>query len=144
MVSCFLSQKFQNSVYKSKHLRCFNFVGLYYSFKFNTLLYFVLLSYCIFGLFEKITSYCSLYYFFIHLITLNCLPKKQPPEMFCKKRVLENLQNSQESICASFSFLIKLQGKFIKKETIAQVFPVNFAKFLRTPFLIEHLRWLLL
>ena len=23
-------------------------------------------------------------------------------------------------------------------------FPVNFAKFLRTPFLIEHLRWLLL
>ena len=24
---------------------------------------------------------------------------------------------------------------FIKKETLAQVFPVNFAKFLRTPFL---------
>ena len=32
--------------------------------------------------------------------------------------------------------LIKLQVlSFIKKETLAQVFPVNFAKFLRTPFL---------
>ena len=31
---------------------------------------------------------------------------------------------------------------FIKKETLAQVFPVNFAKFLGTPFLTEHL-WLL-
>ena len=29
-----------------------------------------------------------------------------------------------------------------KKETLAQVFPVNFAKFLRTPFFTEHLRWL--
>ena len=28
---------------------------------------------------------------------------------------------------------------FIKKETQVQGFPVNFAKFLRTPFLTEHL-----
>ena len=33
---------------------------------------------------------------------------------------------------------------FIKKETLVQVFPVNFVKFLRTPFYIEHLWWLLL
>ena len=33
---------------------------------------------------------------------------------------------------------------FIKKETLAQVFSVNFAKFLRTPFFTEHLQWLLL
>ena len=33
---------------------------------------------------------------------------------------------------------------FIKKETLHRCFPVNFAKFLRTPFLTEHLRWLLL
>ena len=31
---------------------------------------------------------------------------------------------------------------FIKKENLAQVFPVNLAKFLRTPSLREHLRWL--
>ena len=42
---------------------------------------------------------------------------------------------------------MKLQanvGNFIYKEILAQVFPVNFAKFLKTPFLTEHLRWLLL
>ena len=27
------------------------------------------------------------------------------------------------------------EGNFIKKETLVQVFPVNFAKFIRTPFL---------
>ena len=38
---------------------------------------------------------------------------------------------------------------FIKKETLTQVFPVNFAKFLGTPFLTDHhsysrFKWLLL
>ena len=33
---------------------------------------------------------------------------------------------------------------FIKKETLAQCFPVNFTKFLRTTFFTEHLWWLLL
>ena len=33
----------------------------------------------------------------------------------------------------------------LSSEVVAQgCFPVNFAKFLRTPFLKEHLRWLLL
>ena len=44
-----------------------------------------------------------------------------------KKVFLEISQNSQESTCARVSFLIKLQAS---------------AKFLRTPFLTEHLRWL--
>ena len=38
----------------------------------------------------------------------------------------------------SVSFLIKLQASslhFSKKETLTQCFPVNFVKFLRTPFL---------
>ena len=33
---------------------------------------------------------------------------------------------------------------FIKKETLAPVFSVSFTKFLRTPFLKEQLRWLVL
>ena len=33
---------------------------------------------------------------------------------------------------------------FIKKEALARCFPESFAKFLRTPFLIEHFQWLLL
>ena len=45
------------------------------------------------------------------------------PEVFCKKGVLKNF--------------IKFRGKH-------RCFPVNFVKFLRTSFFIEHLWWLLL
>ena len=61
-----------------------------------------------------------------------------------KKVFLEISQNSQENTCARFFFLISCRPEacnFTKKETLARV---NFAKFLRTPFLIEHLWWLLL
>ena len=47
-------------------------------------------------------------------------------------------QNSLENTCARFSC------NFIKKRLWHTCFPVNFAKFLRTPFLTEQLRWLLL
>ena len=54
-----------------------------------------------------------------------------------KKVFLEISQNSQQSTCARVSFLIKLQAWHM-------CFPVNFVKFLRKPFFIEHLWWLLL
>ena len=60
---------------------------------------------------------------------------------------LEISQNSQENIFARVSFLIKLKASadnFIKKRLWHRCFPVNFTKFLRTLFLTEHLRWLLL
>ena len=70
--------------------------------------------------------------------------QKQPLDVFCKKKVfLELSQNSQESTCASVSFLIILQA-LLKKRLWHRCFPVNFAKFLRTPLNAEHLRWLLL
>ena len=53
---------------------------------------------------------------------------------------LEISQNSQENTCARVSILIK----FIKVDTLTQVLSGNFVKFLRTPFLTEHLRWLVL
>ena len=57
-----------------------------------------------------------------------------------KKVVLEILQNSQESTCARVSFLIKLQlATLLKKRPWHKCFPSNFVKFLRTPFLTEHL-----
>ena len=53
------------------------------------------------------------------------------------KNVLLNIfQNSHENTYARISFLIKLQT--------CKCFPVNFAKFLRTSFFIEHLWWLFL
>ena len=54
------------------------------------------------------------------------------PEVFCKKGVLRNLA--------------KIHRKTPVPELLsdAVVFMWNFAKFLRKPFLTEHLRWLLL
>ena len=54
-----------------------------------------------------------------------------------KMVLLKISQNSQENISARVSFLIKLQAS-------GDSFPVNFPKFLRTPFFTKHLRWLLL
>ena len=69
-----------------------------------------------------------------------------------KKTFLEISQNSHESTCAIASFSIKLQAstplkhqktlqgleacmQLFKKRLWHRSFPVNFAKFLRTPFL---------
>ena len=57
-----------------------------------------------------------------------------------KKVFLEISQNSQENACARISFLVTL----LKKRPWHWCFPVNFTKFLRTPFYLEHLWWLLL
>ena len=69
-----------------------------------------------------------------HTVQLICAkwlkPQKQPPEVFCKKVVLEISQNSKENTCARDSFLIKLQAGHWHRR-----FPMNFAKFLRTLFL---------
>ena len=59
-----------------------------------------------------------------------------------KKVFLEILQNSQENTCVRVSFLIKLQAwpaTLLKKKLWHKCFPVNYVKFLRTPFFIEHL-----
>ena len=58
--------------------------------------------------------------------------QKQLREMFYEKVLLKIFQNLQESTCVGVSFSA---CTFIKKETLTQVFLVNFAKFLRTPFL---------
>ena len=55
---------------------------------------------------------------------------------FVKKAFLEISQNSQVNTCARVCFL--------KRRIQRRCFSVNFAKFLRTPFLTEHLRCLLL
>ena len=52
------------------------------------------------------------------------------PEVFCKKGVLRNFA--------------KFTGKHLYQSLWYRSFPVNFVKFLKTPFFIEHLWWLLL
>ena len=70
------------------------------------------------------------------------------PEVFCKKGGLRNFTKfSGKHLCQRL-FFNKVAGlrtaTLLKKRLWHKCFPVNFAKFQRTPFLTEHLRWLLL
>ena len=92
---------------------------------------------------EKILLSAILYYFFIHLITLNGIPQKQPLEMFYKKRVLENSAKfTGKHLCQSLFFnkvaVWSLQLCW-KKRLWYRCFRVNFAKLLRAHFLTENM-----
>ena len=68
--------------------------------------------------------------------------------MFCKKVVYRNfVKFTGKHLCQSH-FFNKAAGlraaTLLKKRLWHSCFPVNFTKFLRTPFIIEHLWWLLL
>ena len=55
-----------------------------------------------------------------------------------KKVFLKTLQDLPENNCAKVSFLTKLQTKpvtLLKKRLFQRCFHMNFAKFLKTPFL---------
>ena len=85
---------------------------------------------------------------YVYLLRFNPTLKAVVRRCSVIKVVLKNFQNSQENICARASFWIKLQTwsptTLLKYKLWSRCFPVNFAKFLRKPFFIEHLRWTLL
>ena len=59
-----------------------------------------------------------------------------------KKVFLDISQNSRENTCARVSFLVKLQAwglTLLEKRLWHRCFSANFAKFLRIPFIKEHL-----
>ena len=69
-------------------------------------------------------------------------------EVFCRKGVLRNFEKfTGKHLCQSLLFN-KVAGlrtvTLLKKRFWCRCFPVNFSKFLKTPFITEHLRWLLL
>ena len=73
--------------------------------------------------------------------------QKQPPEVFCWKGFLRIFTKfTRKHLCQSL-FFNKVAGlspaTLLKQRLRHKCFPVNFMKFLRTPF-IEHFRWLLL
>ena len=65
------------------------------------------------------------------------------PEVFSKKGVPRNfVKLAGKHLCQSLFFNIVAglrPATLLKKEALAQVFPVNFVKFQRTPFFTEHL-----
>ena len=70
------------------------------------------------------------------------------PELFCKKGVLRNFTKFTGKHLCQGLFFNKVAGlrpaTLLKKRPWHRCFPVNFTKFLRKPFLTEHLCWLLL
>ena len=84
-------------------------------------------------------------------IVLNLFSKtfrSSRPEVFCRKGVLRDFTKfTGKHLCESL-YLIKVAGRgpatLLKKRLWQRCFPVNFVKFLRTPFFKEHLWWLLL
>ena len=66
-----------------------------------------------------------------------CLSLNMPNTVLCKKGALKNfIKFIEKQLCRPATLL--------KKRLWHRCFPVNFVKFLRTLFFIEHLRWLLL
>ena len=66
--------------------------------------------------------------------------KSSRPEVLCKKMFLKNFAKFTGKYLCQCLFLIQLQDKvcnFVKKAP--RCFPANFVKFLRTPYVIEHL-----
>ena len=70
------------------------------------------------------------------------------PEVFCEKSVLKNFAKFTGKHLRQSLFFNKVTGlrpaTLLKKILWHRCFPVNFAKFLRTLFLTEQLRWPLL
>ena len=67
------------------------------------------------------------------------MQKQSPGGVPVKKVLLEISQHLQENTCAKVSFLNKVAGlkplTSLKERLLHRCYPVNFAKFLRTPFL---------
>ena len=70
------------------------------------------------------------------------------PEVFCQRSVLRIFANFTGKHQCQTLFLIKVPDlrleTLLKKRLWHRCFPLNSAKFLRTPFFIEQLWWLLL
>ena len=76
------------------------------------------------------------------------ITRSSPPEVSIKKGVFKNFAKfTGKHLCQSL-FFNKIAGRrpatSLKKRLWHRCFPENFVKFLRTPFLTEHLWWLLL
>ena len=74
--------------------------------------------------------------------------RSRHPEVFCEKGVLRNFSKfTGKHLCQSLFFgkVAGLRPATLLKEKLShRCFPANFEKFLRIPFLTEHLWWLFL
>ena len=88
---------------------------------------------------QTLTHKCMCREVHIHLVLYwSCYYEGSRPDVFCKV-FLKISQNSMENTCARVFFFKYRLATLLKKR-----YWHRFAKFLRTPFLKEHLWWLLL
>ena len=80
------------------------------------------------------------------LVFVLTLDKSSRPDVLCEKGVLRNFAKfTRKHLCQSLFFKkVASPATLLKKRLWHRCFPVHFANFLRTPFLTEHLWWLLL
>ena len=78
----------------------------------------------------------------VHYFTNNTNFKNSRPEVFCKNGVLKNFPKfTGKHLCQG----LKPEAcKFIKNETLTQVFSSEFNELIKETFFVEHLWWLLL
>ena len=67
---------------------------------------------------------------------------KQFLEVFCQKGIIKNFAKFTSN--SPFNDVGLSHPTLLEKRPLHRCFPIKFAKFSWTPFLIEHLRWLLL
>ena len=79
-------------------------------------------------------------------LELNASSRKSPTVIDSKAQQKQSLAGALQNRCSKISqyFTILHNILFIKKTLQHRYFSVNIAKFLKTAFFIEHLRWLLL
>ena len=73
--------------------------------------------------------------------------KSSPPDVFCKKGVLRNFAEfTGKYLCQSLFFnkVAGLRPETLLKKRLTLLFSCEICEFLRIPFLIEYLQWLLL
>ena len=89
---------------------------------------------------KEMVHFLNFLNFLIHLLSFL---KKQPLELFCNKGVLRNFAKFTGKHLYQSIFFDKVAGirpaTLLKKRHWHRCFLVNFAKFLRTPSLTEHL-----
>ena len=91
---------------------------------------------------DKSECYHNFYVTTFQTLAKHVKCRSSRPEVFCKKGVLRNFTKfTGKHLCQSLFFN---KVAVIKKRLWHRCFPVNFMKFLRTPFFTEHLWWLLL
>ena len=95
---------------------------------------------------QRYAGWCMKFVCYRFMSLDECILRSSHQRCSIKKGVLRNfVKFTGKHPCQSLFFnKVASPATLLKKRLWHSCFPVNFAEFLRTPFLTEHLRWLLL